>query len=351
MDGFEGNPGVIVIAATNRVDVLDQALLRPGRFDRRVNVDLPDFQGRTSILKVHARGKPIESDVDLEAVARRTPGFSGASLQNLLNEAAIFAARKSKTTIGWVEIDSAVDRIMVGLEKKGGTAEQSQQRKELVAFHEAGHAIVGALMPDYDQVQKITIIPRSNGAGGLTFFAPSESRLESGLYSKQYMESQLAVALGGRCAEEIIFGEDEVTTGASNDIQQVASIAKRMVAQWGMSDRVGNVVVEDQQAGNPFMGAQMGQSGPEWGSKINVDIDLEVERLVNNSYLTAKKILQDNLPLLQQLSRDLCEKETVTAEEFQMLLVEFGCKTEDYSVIGDTLNRDKLPFQSLPAAV
>merc|ERR1711981_245865 len=253
MDGFEGNTGIIIVAATNRPDVLDNALLRPGRFDRRVNVDLPDFNGRTSILKVHARGKPIESDVDLEAVARRTPGFSGASLQNLLNEAAIFAARKSKTTIGWVEIDSAVDRIMVGLEKKGGTAEQTQQRKELVAFHEAGHAIVGALMPDYDQVQKITIIPRSNGAGGLTFFAPSDSRLESGLYS--------------------------------------------------------------------------------------------------NSYLMAKKILSENMDLLYRLSRDLCDRETVTAEEFQMLLVEYGCKTVDFATLGSTLNRDKLPFQSLPVSV
>ncbi|GMH70403.1 hypothetical protein TrVE_jg14233 [Triparma verrucosa] len=351
MDGFDGNPGVIVIAATNRVDVLDAALLRPGRFDRRVNVDLPDFNGRTAILKVHARGKPIESDVDLEAVARRTPGFSGASLQNLLNEAAIFAARKSKTTVGWTEIDSAVDRIMVGLEKKGGTSEQSAQRKELVAFHESGHAIVGALMPDYDQVQKITIIPRSNGAGGLTFFAPSDSRLESGLYSKQYMESQLAVALGGRLAEELIFGEDEVTTGASNDIQQVASIARRMVAQWGMSDVVGNVVVEEQQQGGPFMGRDMGGGAPSWGGKVNMEIDIEVERLVNNSYLTAKKILTDNMDLLKELSQDLCERETVTAEEFQMLLVKYNAQTIDYKTIGENLERAKLPFQMLPSAI
>mmetsp|Transcript_28067 Transcript_28067/g.56040 ORF Transcript_28067/g.56040 Transcript_28067/m.56040 type:complete len:669 (+) Transcript_28067:36-2042(+) len=351
MDGFEGNPGVIVIAATNRVDVLDNALLRPGRFDRRVNVDLPDFNGRTAILKVHARGKPVEADVDLEAVARRTPGFSGASLQNLLNEAAIFAARKSKQTIGWVEIDSAVDRIMVGLEKKGGTAEQSAQRKELVAFHEAGHAIVGAVMPDYDQVQKITIIPRSNGAGGLTFFAPSDSRLESGLYSKQYMESQLAVALGGRLAEEIIFGEDEVTTGASNDIQQVANIARRMVAQWGMSDTVGPVVVDEQQQGGPFMGREMMGGGPTWGGKVNMEIDIEVERLVNNSYLLAKKVLTDNYDLLVQLSKDLCERETVTAEEFQALLVEFNVQTVDYKTIGQNLERAKLPFQMLPQTV
>jgi cell division protease FtsH len=228
LDGFDGNPGVITIAATNRIDILDQALLRPGRFDRKVTVDLPDFKGRTRILGVHSRGKPLEPDVDLEAVARRTPGFSGAELANLMNEAAITAARRQKTTIGWEEIDSAVDRIMVGLEKKGGYPQLKQ--KELVAYHEAGHAIVGALVPDYDQVQKITIIPHSNGAGGLTFFSPQESRLESGMYSRQYLESQLAVALGGRLAEELIYGEDMVTTGASNDIQQVAYIAKRMVS-------------------------------------------------------------------------------------------------------------------------
>jgi cell division protease FtsH len=227
MDGFDGNPGVITIAATNRVDILDQALLRPGRFDRKVTVDLPDFKGRARILGVHSRGKPLEPDVDLEAISRRTPGFSGAQLENLMNEAAISAARANRSTIGWEQIDSAVDRIMVGLEKKGGNPQLKQ--KELVAYHEAGHAIVGALVPDYDQVQKITIIPRSNGAGGLTFFAPQESRLESGMYSRQYLESQLAVALGGRLAEEIIYGEDFVTTGASNDIQQVANIATRMV--------------------------------------------------------------------------------------------------------------------------
>merc|ERR1712176_817490 len=178
MDGFEGNPGIITIAATNRADVLDQALLRPGRFDRKITVDLPDYKGRAKILGVHARGKPLEPDVDLDAIARRTPGFSGAQLENLMNEAAIAAARQKKTSIGWDEIDRAVDRLMVGLEKKGGNPEQKS--KEMVAYHEAGHAVVGALVPDYDQVQKISIIPRSNGAGGLTFFAPSEGRLEYG---------------------------------------------------------------------------------------------------------------------------------------------------------------------------
>jgi cell division protease FtsH len=342
MDGFEGNPGIITIAATNRIDILDVALLRPGRFDRKVTVDLPDFRGRTSILGVHSRGKPLEADVDLEAISRRTPGFSGAQLENLMNEAAISAARAAKTTIGWDEIDGAVDRLMVGLEKKGGN--QVVKQKQLVAYHEAGHAVVGALVPDYDQVQKISIIPRSNGAGGLTFFAPQESRLEFGLYSKQYLESQLAVALGGRLAEEIIYGEDMVTTGASNDIQQVANIAKRMVKEWGMSEKVGNIVVRD---GQGFMGMPQ----PIWGDKIRGTVEGEVERLVNNSYMTAKYILNENRPLLEHLTAELMEREVVSAEEFQMMLVQFKSKTVAYKVIGDELNREALPFQKLPTSV
>uniref|UniRef100_A0A7S2E7W5 AAA+ ATPase domain-containing protein n=1 Tax=Trieres chinensis TaxID=1514140 RepID=A0A7S2E7W5_TRICV len=351
MDGFDGNPGIITIAATNRVDVLDNALLRPGRFDRKITVDLPDFKGRERILGVHARGKPLEPDVDLEAIARRTPGFSGAQLENLMNEAAISAARAGKSTVGWEQIDGAVDRIMVGLEKKGGTATIAAQQNELVAYHEAGHAIVGALIPDYDQVQKISIIPRSNGAGGLTFFAPQESRLESGLYSKQYLESQLAVALGGRLAEEVIYGEDMVTTGASNDFQQVANTAKRMVKMWGMSSEVGNVMLEEPQSGGPFMGRSMGMPQTRWGSKIMGTVDVEVERLVNNSYLKAKKILEDNRPLLDHLAKTLVEQEVVSAEEFQMMLVEFNAQTVNFGVIGEEKNRDQLPFQNMPSTV
>ncbi|GKY92789.1 hypothetical protein MPSEU_000248600 [Mayamaea pseudoterrestris] len=349
MDGFDGQTGVITIAATNRVDILDKALLRPGRFDRKVTVDLPDFIGRTRILGVHSRGKPLEPDVDLEAVSRRTPGFSGAQLENLMNEAAITAARRSKTTIGWEEIDGAVDRIMVGLEKKGGNPQLKQ--KKLVAYHEAGHAIVGALVPDYDQVQKISIIPRSNGAGGLTFFAPQEARLEYGLYSKQYLESQLAVALGGRVAEELIYGEDFVTTGASNDIQQVANIAKRMVKEWGMSDTIGRVAVSEPSGGGPFMGARMMRRPTMWGNEILGKVEGEVERLVNNSYLTAKKVLSENRDLLEHLTKVLMEQEVVSAEEFQMMLVEFKARTIDYGIIGDEKNREKLPFQGLPMAL
>merc|ERR1712228_465024 len=348
MDGFDGNPGIITIAATNRVDILDQALLRPGRFDRKVTVGLPDFKGRTRILGVHARGKPLEPDVDLEAIGRRTPGFSGAQLENLMNEAAISAARAQKSTIGWEEIDGAVDRIMVGLEKNGGTATLSVKQNELVAYHEAGHAICGALIPDYDQVQKISIIPRSNGAGGLTFFSPQEQRLESGMYSRQYLESQLAVALGGRLAEEIIYGEDLVTTGASNDIQQVANIAKRMVKEWGMSDKVGCVALSEPSGGGPFMGLQMMRRQTMWGNKILGTIEQEVERLVNNSYIIAKKILEENRDLLEHLTQALMEQEVVSAEEFQMMLVEFKAKTIDYALLGEEKNREKLPFQALP---
>jgi len=351
MDGFDGNPGIITIAATNRADVLDQALLRPGRFDRKITVDLPDFKGRARILGVHARGKPLEPDVDLEAIARRTPGFSGASLENLMNEAAISAARLGKSTVGWEQIDGAVDRIMVGLEKKGGTATLSARQNELVAYHEAGHAVVGALIPDYDQVAKISIIPRSNGAGGLTFFAPQESRLEAGLYSKQYLESQLAVALGGRLAEEIIFGEDNTTTGASNDFQQVANIAKRMIKEWGYSDKVGRVALETPQQGGPFMGRSMGQQRTQWGSKIMGNVDVEVERLVNNSYLKAKAIIEANRPLLDHLAKTLVEQEVVSSEEFQMMQVQFNSKVCSFDVIGDDKNREKLPFQSMPASI
>ncbi|MDJ0559640.1 MAG: ATP-dependent zinc metalloprotease FtsH3, partial [Microcystis sp. M53599_WE4] len=229
MDGFEGNTGIIIIAATNRPDVLDAALLRPGRFDRQVVVDRPDYAGRKEILNVHSRGKTLAQDVDLDKIARRTPGFTGADLANLLNEAAILAARRNLTEISMDEVNDAIDRVLAGPEKKNRV--MSEKRKTLVAYHEAGHALVGALMPDYDPVQKISIIPRGR-AGGLTWFTPSEDRMESGLYSRAYLQNQMAVALGGRLAEEIIFGEEEVTTGASNDLQQVARVARQMVTRF-----------------------------------------------------------------------------------------------------------------------
>ena len=222
MDGFEGNSGVIVLAATNRGDVLDNALLRPGRFDRRVPIPLPDKQGRLDILKVHVRGKPLAPEVDLSEIANRTIGFSGASLQNLTNEAAINAAREDKEIIGYNEFDVALDRLTVGLSKKTGT--KNVGRQTLVACHEAGHAVMAAWLTDYDAVTKVTIIPRSNGAGGFTLFTPSEDRMESGLYSRKYLKGQLAVALGGRVAEELVYDYDGVDSKFVNEIREYLSI-------------------------------------------------------------------------------------------------------------------------------
>jgi cell division protease FtsH len=315
MDGFEGNTGVIIIAATNRPDVLDSALLRPGRFDRQVVVDRPDYAGRKEILNVHARGKTLSQDVDLDKIARRTPGFTGADLSNLLNEAAILAARRNLTEISMDEINDAIDRVLAGPEKKNRV--MSERRKTLVAYHEAGHALVGALMPDYDPVQKISIIPRGR-AGGLTWFTPSEDRMESGLYSRAYLQNQMAVALGGRVAEEIIFGEEEVTTGASNDLQQVARVARQMVTRFGMSDRLGPVAL-GRQNGNVFLGRDIA-SDRDFSDETAAAIDEEVRNLVEQAYRRAKDVLVNNRQILDKLADMLIEKETVDSEELQEIL-------------------------------
>ncbi|MEN9243533.1 MAG: ATP-dependent zinc metalloprotease FtsH3, partial [Gloeomargarita sp. DG02_5_bins_242] len=315
MDGFEGNTGIIIIAATNRPDVLDAALLRPGRFDRQVVVDRPDYKGRLEILNVHARGKVLAPDVDLEKIARRTPGFTGADLSNLLNEAAILAARRSLNEISMDEINDAIDRVLAGPEKKDRV--MSEKRKTLVAYHEAGHALVGALMPDYDPVQKISIIPRGR-AGGLTWFTPNEDRMDSGLYSRSYLQNQMAVALGGRVAEEIIFGEEEVTTGAANDLQQVARVARQMVMRFGMSDRVGQVSLGRSQGGM-FLGREIAMER-DFSEETAALIDEEVRLLVEAAYKQAKQVLMNNRALLDKLAQMLVEKETVDAEELQNLL-------------------------------
>jgi cell division protease FtsH len=315
MDGFEGNTGIIIIAATNRPDVLDAALLRPGRFDRQVVVDRPDYAGRKEILNVHSRGKTLAQDVDLDKIARRTPGFTGADLANLLNEAAILAARRNLTEISMDEVNDAIDRVLAGPEKKNRV--MSEKRKTLVAYHEAGHALVGALMPDYDPVQKISIIPRGR-AGGLTWFTPSEDRMESGLYSRAYLQNQMAVALGGRLAEEIIFGEEEVTTGASNDLQQVARVARQMVTRFGMSDRLGPVAL-GRQNGNVFLGRDIA-SDRDFSDETAAAIDEEVRNLVEQAYRRAKEVLVNNRVILDQLAQMLVEKETVDAEELQNIL-------------------------------
>ena len=315
MDGFEGNTGIILIAATNRPDVLDSALMRPGRFDRQVVVDRPDYAGRQEILNVHARGKTLAKDVDLNKIARRTPGFTGADLANLLNEAAILAARRSLTEISMDEVNDAIDRVMAGPEKKNRV--MSEKRKELVAYHEAGHALVGALMPDYDPVQKISIIPRGR-AGGLTWFTPSEERMESGLYSRSYLQNQMAVALGGRLAEEIIYGEEEVTTGASNDLQQVTRVARQMVTRFGMSDRLGPVAL-GRQNGNVFMGRDIA-SDRDFSNETAAAIDEEVRNYVDRAYSRAKQVLSENRHILDKLAEMLIEKETVEADELQEVL-------------------------------
>lgn len=315
MDGFEGNTGIIIIAATNRPDVLDAALMRPGRFDRQVVVDRPDYSGRLEILNVHARGKTLSKDVDLDKIARRTPGFTGADLSNLLNEAAILAARRNLTEISMDEINDAIDRVLAGPEKKDRV--MSEKRKSLVAYHEAGHALVGALMPDYDPVQKISIIPRGR-AGGLTWFMPSEERMDSGLYSRSYLQNQMAVALGGRIAEEIVFGEEEVTTGAASDLQQVARVARQMVMRFGMSERLGPVALGRQQ-GNMFLGRDI-VAERDFSEETAAAVDDEVRNLVDQAYRRAKEVLVNNRPVLDELATMLVDKETVDAEELQELL-------------------------------
>ncbi|MBW4551353.1 MAG: ATP-dependent zinc metalloprotease FtsH3 [Aphanocapsa sp. GSE-SYN-MK-11-07L] len=315
MDGFEGNTGIIIVAATNRPDVLDSALLRPGRFDRQVVVDRPDYKGRLEILNVHARGKTLAADVDLEKIARRTPGFTGADLSNLLNEAAILAARRSLTEISMDEINDAIDRILAGPEKKDRV--MSEKRKTLVAYHEAGHALVGALMPDYDPVQKISIIPRGR-AGGLTWFTPNEEQVDSGLYSRAYLQNQMAVALGGRIAEEIVFGEEEVTTGASSDLQQVARTARQMVTRFGMSDRLGPVAL-GRQNGNVFLGRDI-MAERDFSEETAATIDDEVRNLVEQAYRRAKEVLVGNRSVLDRIADALIEKETVDSSELQEIL-------------------------------
>lgn len=305
MDGFDGDSGVVVLAATNLASSLDNALTRPGRFDRRIPVDLPDKDGRLQILHVHARDKPLAADLDMEAVAKRTVGFSGASLANLLNEAAIVAARRDKTEIGWKEVDYSLDRLTVGMEQKTGTS--SRMRQRLVGVHEAGHAICGLLAPGYDKVSKVTLIPRSNGAGGFTLFEPTEERMSSGLYTKRYLEDQLVVALGGRAAEEVVFGESEVTTGASSDLQQVRNIARGMVSQLGMAGDLGQVAWE-------------GDNMPSASDATLQRIDEEVSALVEKAYERAKRELTENMDAMNELVDLLIEKETVDYWEMSGLI-------------------------------
>ena len=291
----------------------------------QVTVDRPDYAGRLQILNVHAKDKTLSKDVDLDKVARRTPGFTGADLANLLNEAAILAARKDLDKVSNDEVGDAIERVMAGPEKKDRVI--SDKKKELVAYHEAGHALVGALMPDYDPIAKVSIIPRGH-AGGLTFFTPREERLESGLYSRSYLQNQMAVALGGRVAEEIVYGEEEVTTGASNDLQQVANVARQMITKFGMSDKIGPVALGQSQGGM-FLGRDM-SSTRDFSEDTAATIDVEVSELVDIAYKRATKVLTDNRIILDEMAQMLIERETIDTEDIQDLLDRSEVKMANY---------------------
>ncbi len=314
MDGFEGNTGIIIIAATNRPDVLDSALLRPGRFDRQVTVDAPDIKGRLEILQVHARNKKLDPSVSLEAIARRTPGFTGADLANLLNEAAILTARRRKEAITLREIDDAVDRVVAGME---GTPLVDSKSKRLIAYHEIGHALVGTLLKDHDPVQKVTLIPRGQ-AQGLTWFTPNE---EQGLISRSQLKARITGALGGRAAEEVIFGAAEVTTGAGGDLQQLSGMARQMVTRFGMSD-LGPLSLESQQ-GEVFLGRDW-TTRSEYSESIASRIDAQVRAIVEDCYENAKKIIRDHRTVTDRLVDLLIEKETIDGEEFRQIVAEYA---------------------------
>ena len=313
MDGFEGNTGVIVVAATNRVDILDPALLRPGRFDRQVTVDVPDVKGRIEILKVHARNKKLAEDVDLETMALRTPGFSGADLANLLNEAAILAGRRGLKGISLKEVDDAVDRIVAGLE---GRAMTDGKVKSLVAYHEVGHALCATLTAGHDPVQKVTLIPRGQ-AKGLTWFRPNE---DPSLISKSQMFARIVGALGGRAAEEVIFGDAEVTTGASGDLQQVTGMAKAMVVNYGMSD-VGPWSLAQQGGGGDMIMRLMARN--QMSESLQAKIDAAVKKLADEAYEVALRQVADNREAMDAIVEVLLQKETIDGHEFRALLSEY----------------------------
>jgi cell division protease FtsH len=313
MDGFEGNTGIIIIAATNRADVLDSALLRPGRFDRQVTVDVPDIKGRLEVLEVHARNKKISEEVSLAAIARRTPGFSGADLANLLNEAAILTARRRKDAMTMLEIDDAVDRIVAGME---GTPLIDSKSKRLIAYHEVGHAIVGTLVKDHDPVQKVTLVPRGQ-AQGLTWFTPSE---DQGLISRSQILARIKGALGGRAAEQVVFGDSEITTGAGNDLQQVTGMARQMVTRFGMSP-LGPLSLESQQ-GEVFLGGGW-MTRSEYSEDIASRIDAQVRLIVDKCYQETCQIMRENREVIDRLVDLLIEKETIDGDEFRQIVAEY----------------------------
>jgi len=311
MDGFESNEGVILIAATNRPDVLDPALLRPGRFDRQVVVDMPDVRGREMILKVHARKIPLASDVHLEVVARATPGLAGADLANIVNESALLAARRSKNAVEMVDFEDAKDKVMLGVERKSLVL--SEEERKLTAYHEAGHALVSVRVPGLDPVHKVTIVPRGR-ALGITFSLPEEDRHN---YTKEFIHGRLAMAYGGRVAEELIFGPEKVTTGAAQDIQQATEMARRMVTQFGMSEAVGPVAVGDREQ-QIFLGREFAQHR-EISDKTAELVDGEVKRILDDAYRRAREILEGDMATLHRMAEALLERETLDRDEVDLL--------------------------------
>ncbi len=312
MDGFEGNEGVIVIAATNRPDVLDPALLRPGRFDRQVTVGLPDIRGREQILKVHMRKVPLADDVKASVIARGTPGFSGADLANLVNEAALFAARGERRLVSMEEFDSAKDKIMMGAERRSMV--MSDKEKEMTAYHEAGHAIIGRLVPDHDPVYKVSIIPRGR-ALGVTMYLPEQDRIS---HSKQHLESMISSLYGGRIAEQIIYGSDKVSTGASNDIERATDIARKMVTQWGLSEKMGPMLYAEEE-GEVFLGRTSAKNLHMSDDTARM-IDAEVKEFINRNYQRSEKLLKENMDVLHTMKDALMKYETIDANQIDDLM-------------------------------
>lgn len=317
MDGFEGNTGIIIIAATNRPDVLDAALLRPGRFDRQINVDLPNYKGRLGILQVHARNKKLDPDVSLEAIARRTPGFSGAELANMLNEAAILTARRRKDAVTMLEIDDAIDRVTAGMAL---APLMDSKKKRLIAYHEVGHALLMTLLKNSDPLNKVTIIPRSGGIGGFAQQTFNEEMVDSGLYTRSWLLDRITIALGGRATEEEVFGEAEVTIGASNDIRVVADLAREMVTRYGMSD-MGPYALESG-SNEVFLGRDL-MARSEYSEEIATQVDHQVRAIAMRCYAEARRIIREHRVLVDYLVDVLLEMETIDGEQFRQMVAKY----------------------------
>ena len=332
MDGFEANEGVIIIAATNRPDVLDPALLRPGRFDRQVVVPLPDIKGREQILKVHIKKVPVDKDVEVSFIARGTPGFSGADLANLINEAALFAARSGKKKVSMIELELAKDKVMMGAERKSMV--MSEDEKTQTAYHEAGHTIVGKCLKEHDPVYKVSIIPRGR-ALGVTVFLPEEDKYS---LSKQAILDRICGLFGGRIAEELIYGADGVTTGASNDIERASELARNMITKWGYSSKLGPMKYSEESGDEPFLGRSAASSSTAFSDQTSELIDSEARKIIDDCYSAATKILKDNIDKLHSMAKALVEFETLDSDQIEDIMAGASPRSNDD---GDSGNKKK----------